>query len=214
MAGDPSSILFAGINNAFKLAKFCIELKEASEEVRVFGKLINRVRKDRAEAIRERRKTAPILDLSPQKRNWIDGTIADVDNALFQIGLLLEDARIDRDVGKSVTLQHRFEWVISIKGEFLVKHLLLSTCHQSLLSAITAMDSIKLSRGDLLSPPLSSEAEEMGENRDPLRPPGQRRRRHKSGSFITYEPVQLQSFAGKNFVQMSGVVLSLNFENR
>ncbi|KAL9091128.1 MAG: hypothetical protein Q9165_005055 [Trypethelium subeluteriae] len=191
---DPT-VLFTGINNAFKLAKFCLELKEASEEVHVFGALINRVRKDRAEALRVRRETAALLELSPHKRAWIDGTITDIDEVLFQIGLLLEDARLDSEVGKSVKLQHRFEWVLSVKGEFLVKHSLLSTCHQSLMSAITAMDSMKRGTGDLpILQPTEGVEDIMEQDRGPLRPPGQRRRRQKAGSFITYEPLRLSSF--------------------
>lgn len=151
MAVDPT-ILFSGINNAFKLAKFCLDLKDASEDVRVFGDLINRVRKDRAEALRERRDKATILESSPHKRAWIDGIIIDVDKVLFSIGCLLEDARLDSQGGRSVTLQHRFEWVLSIKSEFLVKHALLSTCHQSMLSAITAMQGLRSSEGDSLAP--------------------------------------------------------------
>ncbi|KAI9662320.1 MAG: hypothetical protein M1821_008487 [Bathelium mastoideum] len=195
MAVDPS-IVFTGINNAFKLAKFCLELKESSEDVRVFGNLINRVRKDRAEAIRRRRETAALLEHFPQKKTWIDGTINDIDDVLFQIGLLLEDARLDSQVGKSVKLQHRFEWVLSVKGEFMVKHTLLATCHQSMLSAMAAMDGLKLSSGDFLVPLSSPEEVDLAEaDREPLRPPGLRRKRNKSGSFITYEPVQVQNFA-------------------
>ncbi|KAF2237110.1 hypothetical protein EV356DRAFT_540029 [Viridothelium virens] len=191
---DPT-VLFTGINNAFKLAKFCLELKEASEELHVFGALINRVRKDRAEALRVRRETAAMLEVSPPKRDWVDGTITDIDEVLFQIGLLLEDARLDNEIGKSVKLQHRFEWVLSVKGEFLVKHALLSTCHQSMMSALSAMETMKPGAGELPVPQSAEGVEDIIEqDRAPLRPPGQRRRRHKVGSFITYEPLRLSTF--------------------
>ena len=193
---DPYSSLFSGINSAFKLAKFCLELKEASEEVRTFGSLINRVRKDRAEALRERREMATILEFFPHRRTWIDGTINDIDQALFQIGLLLEDARLDNQVGRSVKLQHRFEWVLSGKGEFLVKHALLSTCHQSLLSATAAMQGLRI-EVDSRMHPRSKEGEEIREEDSlPLRPPGSNRRRNKSASFITYNPIPSPSLLG------------------
>ena len=123
---DPiSTSVFAGINTAFKLAEFGLSLNDAPEENLVFCKLIRRVRKDRAEAVRERREKATALDTTPLKKQWIDGTISDVDAALFMIGKLVEGGRADSESGRGMTLKNRFEWVLNRKENFLSKQSLL-----------------------------------------------------------------------------------------
>lgn len=151
--GDPlSSSVFAGINTAFKLAEFGLSLNEASEENLVFCRLIQRVRKDRAEAIRERGEKATTLDATPLKKEWIDEIINDTDAALFTIGKLVESGRADGEHGRSMTLRHRFEWVMGKKESFLSKQSLLATCHQSPSNAIVYMQQLPTTYSAPLSP--------------------------------------------------------------
>lgn len=134
---------FSAINTTFRLAEFCLVLKEVESENLVFLKLIARVRKDLDEAFRERRaKEAALKSLLPGKIDWIDGAILDVRSALNDIGSLIERPRVDVEGGKSVTLKHRFEWVLMNHQKFLSRQLLLATCHQSLLAAVTTMESV------------------------------------------------------------------------
>ena len=158
---DPITVsaatVFSAIATTFKLAEFCLALKEVSEESRIFITLIQRVRKDLYEALRERQEKSAILQSMPGKRAWIDEVIRDVRQSLNEIGLLIENARVDVDKGKSVTLKHRFEWVLSNHQKFVIREMALSTCHASLLGAISAMHTVG-GYTAMLSPPIVQQA--------------------------------------------------------
>ncbi|KAK5121384.1 hypothetical protein LTR85_005216 [Meristemomyces frigidus] len=146
------------INTAIKFADFCLKLQAAPEETKVFCRLIQRVRSDRSEALRERTEKARILQDFPKKRKWIDDAIHDTTEALQTIGRLVEGARIDMARGKKVSLQHRFEWVMTKKEDFVTKQSLLATCHQSLSTVIVYMQNLQaVPAASLLSPPPSYE---------------------------------------------------------
>lgn len=146
-----AATVFSAIATTFKLAEFCLALKEVSSESRIFITLIERVRKDLREALRERHEKSSILETMPGKRAWIDETITDVKKSLHEIGILIENARVDVDKGKSVTLKHRFEWVLSNHQKFVMREMALSTCHASLLGALSAMHTLVMNPG-MLSP--------------------------------------------------------------
>ena len=140
---DPfTTTVFAGINTVFKLAEFGLSLGDASEESLIFCRLVERVRKDRAEAVRERREKYLALEVRPLKKEWIDGAIHDIDMALYTIGKLVESARSDVEQGQKMSLVHRFEWVLSRKEGFLTKQSLLATCHLSLSNALMYMQNL------------------------------------------------------------------------
>ena len=156
---------FSAVGTAIKLAELCLRLKDVSYENRVFLSLIDRVRKDLNEALRERQGKSAILQSIPGKRAWIDGAIRDTQQALNEVGRLVEDARIDEEQGKPVTLKHRFDWVLSNHQKFVTKERALATCHQSLLGAITTMQNISAPpTSTLLSPPsyTATTQEELG----------------------------------------------------
>ncbi|KAL8786420.1 MAG: hypothetical protein Q9195_008219 [Heterodermia aff. obscurata] len=100
-----TATIFSAITTTFKLAEFCLALKEVSSESRIFLSLIERVRKDLREALRERHEKAAILQAMPGKRAWIDDTITDIKQILNEIGLLIENARVDVDKGKSLSAE-------------------------------------------------------------------------------------------------------------
>ena len=152
--------IFSAITTTFKLVEFCVALKEVSSESRIFVSLIERVRKDLREALRERHEKSAILQAMPGKRDWIDEAITDIKQILNDIGLLIENARVDVDKGKSVTLKHRFEWVLSNHQKFITREMSLSTCHNSLLSAISAMHTLGMSPA-MLSPNLPQQTPSM-----------------------------------------------------
>ncbi|KAL8830994.1 MAG: hypothetical protein Q9191_001122 [Dirinaria sp. TL-2023a] len=144
---DPFTVggVFSAISTTFKLAEFGLALKEVSAESQIFLDLIQRVRTDLDEANRERYEKAAILQIMPGKRDWIDKAIDDVKSSLTQIGLVIENARIDVAKGKKVTLYHRFKWVLDNKQKFVMREKALGTCHVSLLAAIQAMHSLTMS---------------------------------------------------------------------
>lgn len=148
--------VFSAIGTTFKLVEFCFALKEVSAEARSFLTLIQRVRTDLDEANRERHEKAAILQTMPDKRAWIDSAILDVKKSLNDIGVAIESARIDVEKGKSVTLYHRFTWVLDNKQKFIIRELTLSTCHASLLVAIQAMHTLTMSP-PMLSPSIAEQ---------------------------------------------------------
>lgn len=134
---------FSTITTAFKLAEFCLALKDAESDNLVFLKLISRVRKDLDEACRERQeKEVALKSILPRKVEWIDDAILDIRDALNDIGIFIERQRIDVTEGRSVTLKHRFEWVLQNHQKFVSRQLHLATCHRTLLAAITTMESV------------------------------------------------------------------------
>lgn len=170
--------VFPSITTVFKLAEFCLALKEVESENLVFLRLIARVRKDLDEACRERREKETALlqynksirSSSPagrsQKMDWINDAILDTRTALNEIGSLIEKPRIDVEDGVSVRLKHRFEWVLQNHARFVSRQLVLATCHQSLLAAIIAMQSLPAcsswsSGSDLLDPEPEPEPEHV-----------------------------------------------------
>ncbi|KAL8669757.1 MAG: hypothetical protein Q9168_005666, partial [Polycauliona sp. 1 TL-2023] len=137
-----AATVFSAIGTTFKLVEFCLRLKEVSSESRIFLNLIKRVGKDLQEALRERHEKSTALQTMPGKKAWIDGIILDIKKSLNDIGLLIEHARVDVDRGKSVTMRHRFEWVLSNHQKFVMREMALRTCHASLLGAINAMHTL------------------------------------------------------------------------
>lgn len=135
---DPGTVISL-MNLAAQLATFCLDVEGAHEDNRMFCMLINRVHQDHDEAIRERRDKASILQLYPGKKIWIDGAISNIEEVLITIGRLVEKARVDGVEGRSMTLSHRFEWVLANRKEFLSKKPLLDTCHASLLAVLNWM---------------------------------------------------------------------------
>ncbi|KAL9046505.1 MAG: hypothetical protein Q9214_000674 [Letrouitia sp. 1 TL-2023] len=144
---------FSAVGTAIKLAELCLRLKDVSSENRVFLNLISCVRKDLDEALRERREKGPMLQSIPEKKVWVDEKIRDTQTALNNIGRLVEDARIDEQHGKPVTLKHRFDWVLSNHQKFVTQERTLATHHRSLLTAITAMQNLPVSTASTPLPP-------------------------------------------------------------
>ncbi|KAL8924093.1 MAG: hypothetical protein Q9208_004230 [Pyrenodesmia sp. 3 TL-2023] len=175
---------FSAIGTAIKLAEFCLRFREVGSENRVFLNLIARVRKDLDEALRERLEKAELLKTIPSKRSWIDGVILDAKQELNNIGRLVEDARVDEQQGKPVSLKHRFDWVLSNHQKFVTEERALATCHQSLLAAMTVMHNLTVPAGATtstlsLSPPayqasIGQTLDQLG-NDNVLRSPFQRR---------------------------------------
>ncbi|KAL8801038.1 MAG: hypothetical protein Q9182_004730 [Xanthomendoza sp. 2 TL-2023] len=145
---------FSAVGTTIKLAEFGLRLKEVSPENRIFLNLIARVKKDLDEALRERKEKAAWLEANAGKRAWIDGVILDTRKELNSIGRLVEDARIDQQQGKPVTLKHRFDWVLTNHQKFVTEERALATFHHSLLAAISAMHHLTTPATTLLNSPL------------------------------------------------------------
>lgn len=143
--------VFSAITAAFKLAEYGLKVADAGEDKRLFCALIERVRKDRAEALRERRDKAAALKRRPAKKAWIDGAIADTEHALVEIGKLVEPGRMqgaDGGGARELSLQQRVAWVLLKKDTLLTKQALLAFCHQTLSTAIVFMQDLPAEEGE------------------------------------------------------------------
>ncbi|EON62945.1 hypothetical protein W97_02171 [Coniosporium apollinis CBS 100218] len=199
--------VFAAVNSAIKLADFILDLREVPEELRVFSSLITRVNSDLNEAFRLRRNPAidaRLIATSSQKQ-WVDSSINDVQKALHDIGVYVENGRLDEEHGKSVGMKTRFEWVVKTHNKIKTRELALATCQRSLLVAIQMMQTLEMtslmnpmtsmtpmtcSATELPKPPPSYEAS-VGrawrdeEDEKPLRP----RPRRKPASDTTKDEI-------------------------
>jgi hypothetical protein len=80
----------------------------------------------------------------PDNKTWIDDILIDVQLALNDIGAYLENVRGSSDEGGTVKMKQRFEWVLSHQDKLRTKQEALSTCHQSLSSAIQLMQTVEM----------------------------------------------------------------------
>lgn len=134
----------SALGTIFKLAELCLNTEETDEESRIFLTLIDRVRKDLYEALRERREKEALLRDIPEKRAWIDGSIIDTQTALTDIETYIENAQVSVEDGKAITLQDRYDWVLNNREKLVMREMALATCHRSLLSAIDAMHILQM----------------------------------------------------------------------
>jgi hypothetical protein len=134
-----------------KFTEFWLQVDQAPEETKIFCSTVERIRKDRSIAQRERDRSSAILDGDLDLRNWIDGVLEDTEEALRSVGRLLEKFRTDVENGEKVGLSHCLKWVLTKRGEFLAKSILLTTCHQSLSSSILVMRTLEIHEPQILA---------------------------------------------------------------
>lgn len=138
------------ISAIIKFTEFWLQVDQAPEETKIFCSTLERIRKDRSIAQRERDRSSVILDGDLDLRNWIDGVLDDTEEALRCVGRLLETFRTDVENGERVGLSHCLKWVLTKRGEFLAKSILLTTCHQSLSSSILVMRTLDIRQPQIL----------------------------------------------------------------
>ena len=145
MADSGAGSVFTSITTVFRLVDFAVALKEISSENRAFITLIQRVREDVVEALRLRKLSTISAHLAgvPGKKAWVDGAIMDIHRSLNDIGLYVEDSRIDGESRGGAKMKQRFEWVLSHHQKLIAKELSLRTCHRSLMGAIHSMQAVE-----------------------------------------------------------------------
>jgi hypothetical protein len=146
-SSDPSSSsIFTAISTIFGFSDFVSALNQVSEDNRIFISLIERVRYDVDEAFRLRRcrRVADHFGRFPKERTWIDGTIMDVQRSLNDLGLYVENAKVDLDSRVEVKMKNKFEWVLRNPQKLITRQIALSTCHHSLMVAIQAMHTVEM----------------------------------------------------------------------
>jgi hypothetical protein len=138
--------IFSSITTAFHFADFVFTSSKASSESHALACVINRVRKDVSEASRLylSPRISNFLEAWPDKKSWIDSILTNVHQSLNEIGSYMETFRVAGDDGGAVGLKRRFEWIAGHQKRLINKQQLLSTCHQSLVTAINTMQTVEL----------------------------------------------------------------------
>lgn len=139
------------ISAIVKFTEFWLQVDQAPDETKIFCSAVERIRKDRSVAQRERDRSSAILDGDLDLRNWIDGVLEDTEEALRSVGRLLERFRTDFENGEKIGLSHRLKWVLTKREQFLAKSILLTTCHQSLSSSILVMRTLETHEPQILA---------------------------------------------------------------
>ena len=210
----------ASIGTVFKFVDFGLTLKAVPDESRLFLALLDRVRADLKEASRERHEKSLTLESCPGKTAWIDGAIHDTRRALSDFGAQIEGPRVDFQIGRSVTLKHRFEWVLRNNQEFLMMTSRLSTCHASLLGAIAALHTLHVTSGATF-PPIAHEAQPGAEaiilhSMPTLKSPAARRPKRStlqaSESVLSIIPVDVDSSPTQNAFVPQGLLGPFQWE--
>jgi len=137
---------FPSIATAFQFAHFVSSSSKPSSESHGLAILLHRVRQDVSEASRLYLSAAVsnFLDAWPDRKSWIDSILVDIRGALNDIGQYIETFRVAGEDGGAIGLKRRFEWISSHQKRLSTKQQLLSTCHQSLVTAINIMQTVEL----------------------------------------------------------------------
>ncbi|KAF2467945.1 uncharacterized protein BDR25DRAFT_60680 [Lindgomyces ingoldianus] len=140
------SNIFSSISTVFNFVDFVAALNEVPSESEIFVNLIQRVRQDVSEALRLHacNTVSNYFETFPQKKIWIDSILLDIQRALNDIGVYVEDVRDGGDEGGAARMKHRFEWVLSHHQKLISREIALNTCHQSLMAAIQAMQAVEM----------------------------------------------------------------------
>lgn len=142
-AENVSSSFLSSIPTVFRFADFVSKLDDVSEEVQVFAKLIQRVRQDvdRATQLRTSPRVMERCRSCPDERSYIDDVIVDVQYSLDSIGAYVDNARVSVPgaEGGTVSLKHKFEWVLRHHHNLIPRQVALIASHHSLTTAISMM---------------------------------------------------------------------------
>lgn len=126
------------LRSFYEFSRFSSQIKAVDEQTRDLLSTTYHVAFNVKEARRLQRMKAALLD--PSESNWMDSVIRDTDSALFDIAKLVEPARIDLSVRKSVEFHNKVNWVFKQHIKVAEKHTRLTTCHQSLMAVISSLN--------------------------------------------------------------------------
>jgi hypothetical protein len=137
---------FPSIATAFQFAEYVSSTNKRSSESQSLAILLHHVRQDVTEAARLYLSAAVsnFLDAWPDRKSWIDNILVDIRSALNEIGCYIESFRVVGDDGGAIGLRRRFEWMASHQKRLSTKQQLLSSSHQSLVTAINIMQTVEL----------------------------------------------------------------------
>lgn len=191
MVGDAGvGLIFSSIGTVFKFVDFCAKIKEVPLENRVFCRLISGVRTDLQEISRILRNNTVKyrLELDPRRKQYVDGTIRRVNDALNDIGEYVESVNRDEERFGGITMVHRFEWVLGHQAKLATRERELASAHQALLHAMTTLHALECQQSSL---PSYSEAVAQDDGGVLLSPDSRWRRRRLTKSVSCGDLIDL-----------------------
>lgn len=139
---------FASISTAFHFADFVSKLNDASSEIQSLVTVIERVRKDIYTALwlRESHLIVDYCERWPDNQVWIDNILQEVQAALNDIGIYVENVQVSskNDETGAVKLRHQFDWVLRYHHKVRDRQNTLIVCHQSLSMALNLMQMVQM----------------------------------------------------------------------
>jgi hypothetical protein len=134
------------VTTALKFADFVSSSNKASAESHALAFLIHRVQHDLTEGSRLYLSPAVknFLEAWPDRKSWIDAILVDMRRSLNDIGTYMDTFRVAGDDGGAIGLKRKFEWISGHQKRLHGKQQLLSSCHQSLVTAINIMQTVEL----------------------------------------------------------------------
>ena len=138
--------VFSSLKTAFDFADWASKEGKVSSDSEIFVSNLQRVRRDVTEASRlyTSQAVTDYLDSWPDKKQWIDDIIRDIEKALNDIGISIEAVRVSGDDGGTVGLRRKFQWALSHQKKLMSKQQHLMLCHQSLMSAVQLMQTAEM----------------------------------------------------------------------
>jgi hypothetical protein len=136
----------SSISAALKLVEYGLKLKDVSADIQTALSLVKTAHDNLNHTRNLRHKNKTILIANPELLTRVDKAVRDVEKALCQVGMLVEDGRVDLESNGSVKLLARFKWILANKDGFLTRERALNYAHDTLLSVIQSMEQLSLNQ--------------------------------------------------------------------
>ncbi|KAF2649167.1 hypothetical protein K491DRAFT_213699 [Lophiostoma macrostomum CBS 122681] len=196
---------FSSLSTVFHFADFVSSLNGVPSEKQTLVRIIQRVRNDvnRASRLRSSPLVLDFCEGWPEEQLWIDGILLDVQVALNDIGAYVESVRGSSDEGGTVKMKQKFEWVLGHQDKLRTKQEALSTCHQSLQSAIqlmqnTEMRNVSIGQNDGFVHEIPATPWMRDDQRDVYRSPHSRQKYRTNQKNLSLPSIMVSNFEDSN----------------
>ncbi|KAJ5906917.1 uncharacterized protein N7473_003833 [Penicillium subrubescens] len=144
--GQPSSISDQSstkVASWFRVPKKDINLKSVNEQIEELSKTHNHITTQLNEAQRLRQLKEHGLD--PSEMTWIDGTISDIEDATYDVAILLEPTRVEKATSNGkLSLGTQIRWFYRDSQRAQDKKHRLLACHSSLMAVLARLQQVDI----------------------------------------------------------------------
>ncbi|KAI9771513.1 MAG: hypothetical protein M1840_002133 [Geoglossum simile] len=125
-----------------KAVGVAIAVAGAPDDINVAFSLIGNANDSLQYAYKQRAKRSAALERDPDLSTRVDDVMKSTEDALHEIGLSVEDARVSLAEKSTVSLLARFKWVAADKDSFEKRVRNVELVHQTLLNIISSMEQL------------------------------------------------------------------------